>query len=509
MTIDNARFSTTQPERVSWQHPELRAFFSLAEWVPIGLLFVNCDRGHVWANSAFHEMTELTQEGLKDLRNVHHLLSQDPDTLVQWSGYEPRDLRLTRQDGTHCPAKAVFLNLDVVGIQHISGYIGIFQDMSERMSLEKQLFHLQRLSNVGTLVSSIAHELNNPLTTVIGFSELVLTREDIPCDAREDLEAIIRQAQQGLCAVHDLLNYVHLQSEDLTSIDINHLIRELVCFRTRALKISDLDITLDLADSLPPLIGDPRHLQQVIFNLIDNAEQACASVDRKGELRIRTQQVDGDRYIRISVSDNGPGIPPEIQPHIFKPFFTTQPCGQGIGLGLSISQQIIERHGGHIWLESTPDKGATFLIDLPDLPTPALRSSNVSFTSVRQSDSLPAHILVIDDEKSISRLLTKMLAKHAHHVDVANSGNEALHRLQETAYDLVFLDLKLPGLPGKTVYSWIKQNRTKLSKRTVVLTGDSLNVDTADFLEREGITHLLKPFHLSELRAVLKQVWPG
>jgi signal transduction histidine kinase/CheY-like chemotaxis protein len=509
MTINNARLQTTQLTKPSGQPSILGLFYDLAAHIPVSLLLVDQHRHYVWANSAFCRMTGLTREELETVPSqTRKFFPQDPDVFTHKMDGDFFDLQLPRPSDTPCPVKATFLQPNALGIQGVEGYIGIFQDVSEKVSLERQIFHMQRLSNIGALVSSIVHELNNPLTTVLGFAELALLKNDIPDEAREDLEAIARQAQQSRCIVRDLLNYVHYQPESLTHIDINEQIRQLVHFRTCALRARELDIQLDLAASLPLLLGNARQLQQVIFNLINNADQACSLVNRKGKLRIRTRVAGKGRHIRISVSDNGPGIPAEIRQRIFEPFFTTKLPGEGTGLGLSISQQIIEQHRGRIWLESEEGKGATFVIDLPTSPDSETNQRGTLPKLAEQEDTVPARILVVDDETSIRHMLTKVLTKQAHNVDIARNGDEALQKLQEMDYDIVFLDLKLPGRPGKVIYNWIKQHRTELVKRTVIVTGDTLSDETTAFLKKEHIAYLLKPFELTELRTIIKRVWP-
>jgi CheY-like chemotaxis protein len=216
---------------------------------------------------------------------------------------------------------------------------------------------------------------------------------------------------------------------------------------------------------------------------------------------------DGDR-IRVSVRDNGPGVPPEIESRIFDPFFTTKEPGEGTGLGLSISRQIIERHKGQIWLENQSGEGATFVLDLPVSQRAQPAEGDDPDECAGRSGSPPARILVVDDEKSIGHLLVKILSRQGHQVDVVLNGSKAIHQLEEKHYDIVFLDLRIPGLSGQAVYAWIKKDRADLCERTVILTGDTLSDDTMGFLKQEDVPHLLKPFQVADVRRAMKLVWP-
>jgi len=510
LAVDNARLSRATSAGPGLRHDELDIWRDLCERLPVGVLFVSPQRRYVWANSTFCRMTGFRQEELEgDWGKTSSLFPQDLGSLCLESTGTPQELSLVHQDSSQCPVMAAFWDMKTTGTPHWEGHLGILVDQTERVDLEQKLLHMQRLSDLGALLSTVSHELNNPLTAVIGFAELMLAREDIPLESREDLTTIVIQAERSVSVVRDLLDYAHFQDEGPTQIDINHVIRQLVRFRTRSLKEDALEIILELADGLPPLLGHARQLQQVMLNLTNNAEQAIACLDEGGKLWIRTSLVDGNTRVRISVRDDGPGIPVEIESRIFEPFFTTKRSGQGTGLGLSISKQIVERHEGCISLENEPGKGATFLIDLPVPSTCEPNRDDDPAAFAQQADVPPARILVIDDEETIGCLLVKILSKQGHLVDVAYSGSKAIRRLRETPYDIVFLDIKIPSLSGQAVYTWIKKDRAELARRTVILTGDTFNSETIAFLNKEHVPLLPKPFQLADLQRVMTEIWPN
>jgi signal transduction histidine kinase/CheY-like chemotaxis protein len=507
--VDSARLVMTRSQTGDWQSPELNAVQALARPMALGVLLATHDRRQVWGNPAFCRMTGFDHTELEaNLFRIHRALVQQPQMPTPKHGPSTTDLRLMRRDRTLCPVKATFIDLVTLGIRYPSGYVGIFEDLSEQSALEQKLFHLQRLSNLSKLVSGVAHELNNPLTAVVGFAELVLARQDLPADVYRDLDTIARQAERSTQVMRVLLDYVHLRQTSPTAIDLNGVLDELVHLREYTPNGDDLEISLTLADPPPYVIGDAQQIQQVLLNLIDNAEDACKTAGRTCQLSVSTKLI-GPQRVRLAVHDNGPGIPTEVQSRVFEPFFTTKPVGHGTGLGLAISQEIVAQHNGKLWFETDPPRGTTFYVDLPLSDAVAHTVTSEGATQTSTAGGAPARILVVDDEQSISSLLTKVLTRTGHHVDSAHDGHEALAKLQGNTYDIVFLDLRIPDVPGQAIYDWIKQHRPHLVERTVILTGDILNTETIRFLEEERATHLLKPFQLGELRHLLSRVWPA
>ena len=506
LAVDRTRRS--QSASAMAQRPDLSAWRALAERLPLGVLLVSPHQHDLWANDAFCKLAGLRAEEIADWARMSSVFGQDIAHLCLEGAAEPKEISLVCGDGARCPVAVAFSRLDMAGVTGVEAYIGIVQSQREKLDLEQKLFHLQRLSDVGALLSAISHELNNPLTAVIGFSELVLAREDVPDECRDDLDTVVRQAERSVRIVRDLLDYVRLQNEGSAHIDINDIVRQVLRFRVHTLQRNGLEIAVDLAEDLPSIVGNARQIQQVLLNLVNNAEQACAATNREGRVWISTRLADSDAFVRISVRDNGTGVAPEIQSHIFEPFFTTKASGEGTGLGLSICKQIVERHKGCMWLENDPGKGATFFVDLPASSRPATVPQSEEETPQQRASTLSARVLVVDDEKSIGQLLSKILTRQGHRVDIALNGSHAIHQLEETAYDIVLLDLKIPGISGQAVYTWIKRDRPQLAKRTVILTGDTLNRETITFLSEENVLRLLKPFQLAEVRTLMQQIWP-
>jgi PAS domain S-box-containing protein len=247
-------------------------------------------------------------------------------------------------------------------------YLKTFEE--ERRVLEQKAQLASRLASIGELASGVAHEINNPLTGVIGYAQLLLERQDVPQDIKDDLKAIYEGAERVSIIVKGLLAFARQTKPARTHIDINNLIGRVLELREYHLQTNDINVTTSLDPSLPITFGDAGQLQQVFLNLIINAETEMKLAHNKGKLFITTKKVDNN--IHISFKDNGPGIPEANLQKIFEPFFTTREVGEGTGLGLSVCYGIVKEHNGRIWAESEPGQGATFVVELPVIATEPL-----------------------------------------------------------------------------------------------------------------------------------------
>jgi len=240
--------------------------------------------------------------------------------------------------------------------------VQVIRDTTERKKMEEQLIVTDRLASIGELSSGIAHELNNPLTAVIGFSDLLLAR-DLPDDIKEDLKVINREARRTAGVVGNLLTFARKHPEEKQSVDVNKVIQGVLELRAYEQRVNNIEVNTQFAPDLPEITANGFELQQVFINIIINAEHFMSEAHGRGTLTITTERA-GD-IIRASFADDGPGIPKENLGHLLSPFFTTKEVGKGTGLGLSICHGIITEHGGRIYAESDLGKGATFVIELP------------------------------------------------------------------------------------------------------------------------------------------------
>ncbi len=255
------------------------------------------------------------------------------------------------------------------------GWLAILHDITERKEMQERLIAQGRLASMGELTSGIAHELNNPLASVIGFSELLLKR-DLPTDIEADLNIISSEAERAARIVDNLLTFARKQPEDKLPIDINETIEKTLELRVYEQEQNNIRTITRFTPDLPEIMGNDFQLRQVFLNITINAEFFMIEAHGKGTLTILTERA-GD-FIRVSFTDDGPGIPQENIARLFNPFFTTKEVGKGTGLGLSICHGIVTEHGGRIWAESKPGEGATFTIELPVYKGPVTGSEQQS-----------------------------------------------------------------------------------------------------------------------------------
>jgi signal transduction histidine kinase/ActR/RegA family two-component response regulator len=356
------------------------------------------------------------------------------------------------------------------------------------------LMQSEKMALMGQVVAGIAHELNNPLTIVIGNVQLMMMREM----NEKNLQSLTRirdGSERASKIVKNLLTFARQERPERKPTDVNAILRKALELRAYELNVSNIEVGTELSPDVTETMADPHQLQQVFLNLIVNAEHAMIESHGKGVLRISTRLDNG--RILIFFTDDGPGIPHENLRRIFEPFFTTKPVGKGTGLGLSICQGIIGEHGGHIDVESTAGRGATFIIELPvqkwipraDAAPPAPRTSGGS----------RKRILVVEDEAQIRQLLEDVLRGAGHNVETAANGRIALDILDHQKYDLIISDVKMPEISGPDFYAALKRKGAALEQRLVFITGDLMNPETLQFIESTGRAWLGKPFDIEAI----------
>ncbi|HET7232490.1 MAG TPA: PAS domain S-box protein [Longimicrobium sp.] len=387
------------------------------------------------------------------------------------------------------------------------------RDVSGEVEREQRLRRAERLASLGTLVSGVAHELNNPLGAIVGFTQLLLMDERPPRE-RDDLATILREAERMAKIVSDLrLLGRGTQTEARTRepVDLNDIVRHVLRSRVYTLRTRNVQVREELANVLPPVAGDQGQLEQVVLNLVVNAEQAVAG---RGERRISVSTHAAGGAVSLRVSDTGQGIAPELQERIFDPFFTTKAPGEGTGLGLSVVNRIVAEHGGEIRVESAPGRGTTFVIDLPRAPDGAVPEA-APLPEVRGGPAAgpgaptPLRVLVVDDEAPVRRVVARFLGRRGHVVDEAVEGGQALAMVDQAgpgAYDVILSDLRMPGLGGDQLLARLRARGGGLDQRLVFLTGDTASEDAERILRDSDVPVLEKPVDLEELARVLERV---
>jgi PAS domain S-box-containing protein len=382
-------------------------------------------------------------------------------------------------------------------------------DLTERHAVEEEmarqrraLHQSEKLSALGSLLASVAHELNNPLSIVVAQSMLL---EESAMDQKTARRAEKISSAADRCAriVKTFLAMARNQPTDHRVLNVNDIVQSALDVTGYALRSGDIKVTKRLKSNLPPIWGDADQLIQVFTNLILNAQQALDGFDGARVLKITTSHRPTTGEIVVKVKDSGPGIDPKIHTRIFEPYFTTKKLGSGTGIGLALCHRIIESHGGMIDLEDTTGEGACFAIRFPES---AQSGDEGPMTESRQDRSSSLAVLVVDDESDVLDVLADILRSDGHTVETAETGEAALKRLRDQSFDVVVSDLRMPGLDGPGLYEAVKTEMPVVASRMVFLTGDTLSSDMKEFLGDSGRPYLEKPINPRELRALVREV---
>jgi len=385
------------------------------------------------------------------------------------------------------------------------------EDVTEQQALETQLVQSEKLAAVGQLVSGVAHELNNPLTSIAGLSEFLLEQKELGKKDRGHLQVIQEQAERASRIVRNLLTFARKGAAERVPVDLNDVIRRTLSLTSYDLKLQDIVVERELSGALPDVFGDRHGLQQVVLNLVTNAAHAVAENPRERPREI-TVSTWFDGQVHLRVADTGPGIPDEIAQSVFTPFFTTKEPGKGTGLGLSITYSIVESHGGQITLEPRgPRGGAAFRVDLPPAPADAVRPALTPVhgtPAVNAASTVKRTILLVDADPAVQRTIKALFARDGHDVEVAGDPQHALDLAQRGAFDLVITDARAmaPGRRGTLLAEELVTRMPALRDRIIVATGD-VRPATEETLARLGVRYVRKPFNLRDLRVEAARLW--
>ena len=382
----------------------------------------------------------------------------------------------------------------------------VLHDVTESRRLQEQLLQSEKLAALGELTSGVAHELNNPLATVVGYAELLSLDTQLPEGVKRKLSTIHQEATRASHIVSNLLSYARRSSPEKSFVNLNDVVNAALEMRRYQLQNDNVRISTDLSDKAPNIWGDELQLQQVVLNIVNNAAQAVTGWRGSGEIRIWTRPatLSGKAAARVIIEDNGPGIAPEHLRRVFDPFFTTKPTGEGTGLGMSIALRIISNHEGLIWAESRLGHGARFIIELPGAAGSEVVEGFEDAPLPGDERDESAHILVIDDEEPVLTLITEILQLDGHRVTPAFNGAEAIALLNVGDYDLILSDVRMPAVGGPTFFEILQTTRPDLLPKVVFVTGDTMSASTQEFLQRAARPVLSKPFDPERLRTMVQ-----
>jgi two-component system NtrC family sensor kinase len=389
----------------------------------------------------------------------------------------------------------------------VTGCVVGARDMTERRRLERQLAETEKLTAIGRLVSGVAHELNNPLSSVIGFSDLVARDPSSPT-VPERLRIISDEARRAAKIVRNLLTFARQQKPERAACRLEEMVQRVLDLMAYDLRTGGIKVVTDFPADSPEVMVDASQMQQVAINLLSNAAFAIREQNRPGMIWIRLRP--RERWLQFIVEDDGPGIAPSVMDHLFEPFVTSKAVGKGTGLGLSVCYGIVREHGGQIRGEQRPGGGARFVVELPLDGTPASTTARMTADSPETPGLLRTarnlRVLVLDDEPSILEFVRACFGE-SNVVNAVSDVRAALALLEKNEFDVVLSDIKMPGLNGREFYNFLVRQQGTLADRVIFMTGDVLNEETREFFETFELPHLEKPFQRRDLlKAVVSLV---
>ena len=410
-----------------------------------------------------------------------------------------------RKDGSVLDLEVHGIPMQYQGRPHV---LTIARDITEKKrageELERQreaLYQREKLAALGSLLAGVSHELNNPLSVVV--ARAVLLEEQGDAATRVAALKIRTAAERCARIVRTFLAMARQQQPERGPVAVNEVVSAALDIAAYAIRTSSIEVTLDLAPDIPLILADADQLHQVLLNLIINAQQSLQEQPPPRRIRIRSRFDAVARVLRITVADNGPGIPAHLRARVFEPYFTTKPMGIGTGVGLAVSLGIIEAHGGTLTVDAPVEGGAAFSVTLPVV---AVDAASSDAESASNASSLRRTILIVDDEAEIRDALAEILAGADHRVVTASSGREALERLAVGHYDAILTDIRMPDLDGRALYHEIERRWPLCVKRVVFVTGDTLASALRDFVSESGRPVIEKPFLPSEVRRVVAEL---
>jgi signal transduction histidine kinase/ActR/RegA family two-component response regulator len=521
--------------------------FNVIEWLEEGVVLFDAQQGIRAMNSRFAQIAGLDPEEAGRIKTLNHLIRCLADQAAEPEKFAKRWRDLARgADGgmreeiqLQRPVPRV-LERAARPVLHSNGqeigHVEIYRDLTAHSVFQSTLLQTEKLAALGQMVTGVAHELSNPLTSILGYAQRLFLRNEAQGQS-DEVRQIFQEAERASAIVRQLLMSARESRPERGRVSLNQVVSRTMDLQKFSLGAGKVTVELDLDEALPFVLGDAGQLQQVLMNLIGNARQAIEQRGKGGSIRLSTKCMDFDRVL-LAVSDDGPGIPQAIASRIFDPFFTTKPAGVGTGLGLAIVLGVVREHGGQVKVASPPGGGAVFSLEFPAAPAEESREPAVLVSVSGHPYGVPlratpmvaplpppggkaasslaawsgARVLVVEDEPTVGRLIGDVLEDEGFQVDVLLDVNEALARAGRQLYDLVICDMKMPEMDGQHFYQTLASAGNPLCDRFLFVTGDVLSPHTHEFLERHHLPYVPKPFRVEELtekvRLVLDEVRP-
>jgi len=490
-------------------------FRSITEAHPVPVLIVRLDDAQVlYASPGAEALLDLPHGAIVSYRLSRFLIKADErkeilDAMARGREVNLKEVTIARGDGKNIAAALSARRINY--LNQAAMVVGLY-DLTEKKMAEAQIAKQQealqqseKMAALGGLLAGVAHELNNPLSVVVGQSTLLIEGEQ-EVRVKNRAEKIFKAADRCSRIVKSFLALARRKPPERTLLDLNNIIHASLELLNYQFRNENVELSLELDPDLPMVKGDSDQLTQVFTNMALNSAQAMHDWHGKRRLSIRTERLDAN-IVQVTVSDTGPGIPAEIRSRIFEPFFTTKGGQGGTGVGLSLCLNIIESHGGRISLEETKGGGATFIVTLPT-------AESISEHCETDREGVPPptgkmKILLVDDEVELAQTLADLLEPEGHEIDLAANGEIALKKIRAKHYDAIISDLRMPVMDGPALYAALSTSLPQYVDRIIYVTGDTLSPHVQKFLSNTTVPVIEKPYRLADVRRALTSLKPN
>ncbi len=489
-------------------------FRSITEAHPVPVLIVGLRGAKIlYASPGAEQLLGFPQERLL-LSYFDRFLTDDATRSEIWTAMREgrevnlREVRLMK--GRESTPLDAALSARRISYQNEDAMVIGLYDLTQRKEAEAQISRQQealqqseKMAALGGLLAGVAHELNNPLSVVVGQATLLMDGSPEP-KVVSRAEKIYKAADRCSRIVKSFLALARRKPPERKPVSVNSVISAAMELLGYQIRTGGIGVTLNLAPDLPEILGDSDQMTQVVTNLVINAAQAME--DWKGERRLSIstraeKNADLSSSLVMEFADTGPGVPPELRSRIFEPFFTTKSGKGGTGVGLSLCLNIVASHGGQLLVQDAPGGGADFLIRLP-VTAGVARNDGAENTALALLP--PAlRILLIDDELELIQTLADLLEPEGHRIDFAVNGAIALDKLRKTEFDVVVSDLRMPVMDGPQLYEALRAEKPEYINKIIYVTGDTLSSHVQSFLAKYHVPVIEKPYRLSDVKLAI------